>query len=303
MLGTLMIAAALAAPHVVESGQGLTRADGDRYAAWVHGTNVRVLDEKTQRTSSVPMPAECRTPDALGGGQLVFMCGDEQRELRMLDVAALTWSVVPSTDQVRSMFENAVTVDGVGSVWIATSVETVENRLLHPMWIERATGRVVADDPGDVTKYPNLDAPELWAPLCPPLRRLPSRTWTPEEPSGPRWIAPDVKGARALDTLGGRMLLRFCGTPKTRLVTRELIYSARSFSENRVTWTDTRWIGDGATVRESVRTLDVTTGRVRSWAFGDMPGLYVVHTRRHIFVDHERRADYARRYAIDLSQR
>ena len=91
-----MVAAALAAPHVVESGKGLTITDGDRYAAWVHGANVRVLDEETQRTSSVPMPVECRTPDALGGGKLVFVCG---KELRLLDVATLTWSAVPSTDR------------------------------------------------------------------------------------------------------------------------------------------------------------------------------------------------------------
>ena len=159
------------------------------------------------------------------------------------------------------------------------------------------------EDPGDITQYPDLDAPELWAPLCPPLRRLPSQTWTPEEPSGLRWIPPDVKGTRALDTLGGRMLLRFCGTARTRLVTRKLIYSSTAFSANRVTWTDTRWIRDGAAVRETVRTLDVTTGRVRSWQFGNKPNLYVVHTRRHIFVDSERAAEYVKRYAIDLSQR
>jgi len=298
-----MIAAALAAPHAVESGRSLTLADGDRYAAWVHGANVRVLDEQTQRTSSVPMPADCREPDALGGGKLVFTCGNDRRELRLLDVATLTWSAVPSTDAVKAMFENAVSVERIGSVWIAAMVETVDDRILHPMWIEHATGRVVAEDPGDITQYPDLDAPELWAPLCPPLRRLPSQTWTPEEPSGLRWIPPDVKGTRALDTLGGRMLLRFCGTARTRLVTRKLIYSSTAFSANRVTWTDTRWIRDGAAVRETVRTFDVTTGRVRSWQFGNKPNLYVVHTRRHIFVDSERAAEYVKRYAIDLSQR
>jgi len=60
MLGTRMIAAALAAPHLVESGKAPTVADGDRYAAWVHGANVRVLDEQTQRTASVPLPAHFR---------------------------------------------------------------------------------------------------------------------------------------------------------------------------------------------------------------------------------------------------
>jgi hypothetical protein len=303
MLGTLMIAAALVTPHVVESGKAPTVADGDRYAAWVHGANVRVLDEQTQRTSSVPLPAGCGTPDALGGGKLAFDCGTEVRELRMLDVATLAWSAVPSTDQVKSMLENAVTVDGVGSVWIAATVETVDDRIRHPMWIEHATGRVVSDDPGDVTKYPSLDAPELWAPLCPPLRREPSRTWTPEEPSGLRWVAPEVSGTHALDTRHMYPVLRTCGSAKKRVISRSFGWDHWSLSANRVSWTDTRWIGDGASVRESVRTLDLSTGRVRSWAFGDKPNLYVVHTRRHIFVDDERSAGHFRRYAIDLSQR
>jgi hypothetical protein len=35
----------------------------------------------------------------------------------------------------------------------------------------------------------------------------------------------------------------------------------------------------------------------------DKPNLYVVHTRRHLFVDDDRSAERVRRYAIDLSQR
>jgi len=296
-----MIAAALAAPHVVESGRAPTVADGDRYAAWVHGANVRVLDEQTQRTASVPLPAGCREPDALGGGKLVFLCGQEQRELRLLDVATLTWSVVPSTDAVRTMLASPVTIEGIGRVWVEITLEG-EDRILHTLWVEHATGRVVGDDPGDLSKYPNLDAPELWAPLCPPLRRAPSPTWTPEEPNGLRWVAPEVKGNHALDARVARPILLTCGTTKTRLVTRAWGWSPMFFSGNRVSWLEKRWVDDGAAVRARVRTLDVTTGRVRSWAFGDKPSLYVVHTRRHLFVDDERRAAHFRRYAIDLSQ-
>lgn len=95
-------------------------------------------------------------------------------------------------------------------------------------------------------------------------------------------------------------MLRTCGTTKTRWVTRSWGWSSASLSGNRVSWTDTRWIAGGAAVRERVRTLDVATGRVRSWPFGDKPNLYVVHTRRHVFVDEDRSADYVRRYAIDL---
>src|SRR3954466_8922657 len=37
------------APRCRESGKGLTLADGDRYAAWTHGANVRVLDGRGRR--------------------------------------------------------------------------------------------------------------------------------------------------------------------------------------------------------------------------------------------------------------
>jgi hypothetical protein len=186
-------------------------------------------------------------------------------------------------------------------VWIEVTLEG-EDRALHTLWVEHATGRVVGDDPGDLSKYPDLDAPELWAPLCPPLRCTPSPIWTPEEPNGLRWIAPEVKGNHALAARFGRPILRTCGSAKKRVLSRSFGGDNWSLSANRVTWTDTRWIGDGATVRETVRTLDLSTGRVRSWAFGDKPDLYVVHTRRHLFVDDERRAAHFRRYAIDLSQ-
>ena len=112
--------------------------------------------------------------------------------------------------------------------------------------------------------------------------------------------APEVNGTHALDTRNGRLMLLTCGTTKTRWVTRSWGWSGASLSGNRVSWTETRWVAGGAAVRARVRTLDVTTGRVRSWAFGDKPELYVVHTRLHIFVDDGPNAGYVRRYAIDL---
>src|SRR3954467_8580504 len=102
MVGALLLAAALAAPHAVESGKEFTLADGDRYAAWVHGASVRVLDVESGTTSSLPLPAECRVPEALSNVQLVFTCG---KELRLLDVAQLTWSTVPSPYQVTLLFD------------------------------------------------------------------------------------------------------------------------------------------------------------------------------------------------------
>ncbi len=301
-----MVAAALAAPHAVETGKGLTRADGDRYAAWVHGANVRVLDEETGTTSSVPMPADCRVPDALGDGQLVFVCG---KELRLLDLGRLTWSTVPATDAVKSLFNaDSVSVYGIGRVWIEASVNTGYHGGDYPEWIERATGRVVGEHPGDLSKYPSLDAPELWAPLCPPLRRKRNPYWNPEEPYGLRWEPPDVVGQRAVDTEHGELVLRRCGSARTTVITRSHDWSLWYFAGTRVSWIEQDGIAalDGKQRgRGRIRTRDVTTGRVRSWPVpgGINPNLYVVHTRRHVFLDKEGSGLHVSRYAIELSQR
>jgi hypothetical protein len=306
MLGTLLLAATLAVPHAVESGKDFTLADGNRYAAWVHGANVRVLDEETGTTSSVPLPRECRVPEALGDGQLGFVCG---KELRLLDVARLTWSTVPSTDQVTSLFNaDSVSIRGVGRVWIEADIYVGYHSGDYPEWIERATGRVVGDDPGDLSKYPNLDAPELWTPLCPPLRRKRNPYWTPEEPTGLRWEPPHIAGRRALDTLHGGLILRSCGTAKTRWVTRSRDWDTAFFTGTRVTWIEQRGLDALSSKRSGrgrVRTLDLTTGGVRSWTVpgGVNPDLHVVHTRRHIFLDKLGSSGHSSRYAIDLSPR
>lgn len=56
--------------------------------------------------------------------------------------------------------------------------------------------------------------------------------------------------------------------------------------------------------RGRIRTRDITTGRVRSWPVPGAinPNLYVVHTRRHVFLDKLGSGLRANRYAIDLSQ-
>ncbi len=297
-----MVAAALAASYAVEAGKGLTLADGDRYAAWVHGANVRVLDEETRTTASVPMPADCRTPDALGDGQLAFVCG---KELRLLDVGRLTWSTVPVGADLFNA--DSVSVTAVGRAWVEVTVDLGYHSPVYPAWIERATGRVVADDPGDLSQYPDLDAPELFAPLCAPLRRRRNPEWDEEEQYGPRWIAPDIHGRRALDLSHGALVLRRCGSSRTTVVTRSRDWDVAYFAGDRVSWIEQDGLAaiDGKRRgRGRVRTRDVTTGRVRSWPVpgGINPNLYVVHTRRHVFLDKLGSGLHAGRYAIDLSQ-
>jgi len=81
----------------VTATAGVTVTDGDRYAAWVRGQDVRVLDERNGKVSSHPLPADCRAPDALGDGQVAAVCGDQikPKDIRLLDLKTGAWTSVP----------------------------------------------------------------------------------------------------------------------------------------------------------------------------------------------------------------
>jgi hypothetical protein len=306
MLATLMIAAALAAPHAVESSTGFTVTDGDRYAAWVHAGQVRLLDEETQTTSSVPLPAGCLGPRALGDGQVVFTCG---RQLRLLDASAQTWSTVPDTPQIAGLFDaDSMSVTGVGRLWIEVLVETGYHAPTYPAWIERATGRLIVDDPGDLSKHADLDSPELFAPLCSPFKRRRDPDYDPLDQFGSPWIAPYVVGDLAIDVRASALVLLRCGSKRTTVITRSRHWDRPVFTGTRVVWIDQnglRALDGDPRGRGEVRAFDTATGRVRSWPVPGAvnPNIYVKPTRGHIFIDKAGSGQHVTRYAIDLSQR
>jgi hypothetical protein len=316
MLRSLVVAAllAVAAPatahaaaavEVETATEGQTLSDGDRFAAWTHDGAVRVLDETTQATASFPLPAGCHAPAAIGDGRLAADCGEQ---LDLLDIASATWSAVPATRALRSVLDaDSFGIDAVGRVWIAVTVATGYHGPVYPAWIERATGRVVTDDLGDVNTHADLDAPGLWAPLCAPLHRRRDPDYDPLEPYGSPFLEPTMAGRRGIDVAhSGALVMRRCGTRKARVITRSRTWGRAWIGASRVSWIDQRGIpaleGDPRG-HGRVRTYDAVTGRVRSWPVPGAvnPNLHVVHTRRHVFIDKRSTGLTARRYAIDLA--
>jgi len=313
MLGVL-IAAALAAapasaaqgPYKVESATGgTTLADGDRYAAWVHNGAVRVLDEQTRTTTSLPLPAECRAPGALGARAIATICG---REVRVLDIATRTWGPVPATETLNSLFSaDSVDVTAIGSVWIELFVEVGYHAPAFPAWVERATGRVVSEDPGNLRQYASLDAPALWAPLCDPIRRRRNPDYDEFEAFGSPYVSPTVIGNRALEYgRDERLYLRRCGSARRTRVSRSRTWHLVWFGGTRVSWVDgldDRTLAGDPRGRGRVYTYNAVSHRYRSWPMpgGVNPNVYVVHTRRHVFIDKlSSSLRTTRRYAIDL---
>jgi hypothetical protein len=277
-------------PYAVESSSAFTLADGDRYAAWVHAGAVRVLDEQTGTTASFPLPADCRPPNAIGAGVIATTCG---RAFRLLDLATGVWTTVPATETSTGLFNaDAVSVDGVGAAWIAVTVEIGYHAPTFPTWIDRATGKVAGDDPGDLHRSADLDAAELWAPLCAPLTRRKNPDYDPNEQYDWPYTGPTVIATRAIDVAKGALVMRRCGSSRTRVITRSRTWEDAWFGGARVSWLD----------RRRLRTFDATRGRVRSW---QVPGtmnayLTVTHTRRHIFLDKSANGSTVHRYAVDL---
>jgi hypothetical protein len=292
-------------PYAVESSTaGETLADGDRYASWVHDGVVRVLDEQTGTTASFPLPAECRVPGAIGDGHVATVCG---KEFRLLDLATGAWTTVPSTDASTGLFNaDSVGVDGLGKAWIAVTVEVGYHAPTGPAWIERATGKVVGDDPGDLREQADLDAPALWAPLCAPLKRRKNPDYDAFEQYGSPYTGPTVVGTRAIDVAKGALVLRRCGSSKTRVITRSRDWESGWLGGARVSWVDQdglRALDGDKRGRGRVRTFDALTGRVRSWPVPGKinPNLRVVHTRRHLFLDKYLANGKTARYAVDLT--
>lgn len=296
LLGALIVlltpAAASASDHVktVESlTSGQTVSDGVRYVSWTHGVDVRVLDDQTGTVASFPLPAGCGAPGALGGRVAASICAGTG--IQLLDVITGTWTPVPLSAAASALLGRGVArVAGVGRHWVSVTVET--NRDFPPdraAWIDRRTGELVARDPGDRHEYPNLDAPELWAPLCAPLQRS-------RNPDGgaPRLVAPKLIGRRALDMSGRRPVLRRCGTTKSHIITRSTTAADYTFwfSDNRVSWYE--FVGSRVLGRRGegcmygcIRTYNAATGKYRTWRKIPQGAVNLVHTRRSIFWEDE----------------
>ena len=228
--------AATKVQRVESATRGGTLADGDRYAAWVRGPLLRVLDEQSGTVTSFPIPPECRPPGAIGAGVVATICG---KEFRTMDLATGAWTTVPATAGALSLFTaDSVDVTGVGAGWIEVWVAIGYRSPTFQGWINRVTGDETSLDPGDLHKRVDLDAAELWVPLCSPLTRRKNPEWDSDSQYGSQYIGPNVVGTRALDVRRGDLVLRTCGFAAARVITRSPRWDGAFFAGTRVSWLD-----------------------------------------------------------------
>lgn len=138
-----------------------------------------------------------------------------------MDLTTGAWSTVPATQSALSLFSaDSVSVSRVGAAWIEVWVELGYRSPAFHGWVNRATGEETNLDAGDLRKRVDLDAAELWVPLCSPLMRRKNPEWDSDSQYGPQSIAPEVVGTRALDVRRGDLVLRSCGSAGARVITR-----------------------------------------------------------------------------------
>jgi hypothetical protein len=147
---------------------GPPRSDGSRYAVWKPSpTTLRVLDDRDDEVSDVPVDAACG-PISVGGGVVLLTCGDLYNVTPLLFDPARGRYFQPVGSPSAVPIEDKVTPWAVGRHWIRFfrsgyhySISTFLN------W---RTGKVAAQPEGERVNT-DLDRPGLEAPLCAPLER------------------------------------------------------------------------------------------------------------------------------------
>jgi hypothetical protein len=150
--------------------------DDERFAAFM-------LDARTVRVLGgegfdAPVPASCADPVAVvdvGGGQALVDCegaGDPRWHGRplLLDLTTAVWHEPPGVARLLERVREGEQVAGfteVGRHWLGGEVS---DHFAHPIWVEWHTG-VYRDEEGDAAHVPDLDAEDLYVPLCRPLLR------------------------------------------------------------------------------------------------------------------------------------
>lgn len=152
-------------------------ADGVRYVAFLPRAGVvRVRDDLRGTSFDVPLHVACVDRDEtqlvdIGGGALLARClgkdaaGTSGWLPSVLTIADRIWHDVPDGGAWRDPLGWPYTPDRVGARWIAGSSYG------HPSsWIDWQTGRQRLDA-APWTAATDLDAPQLFRPMCQPLER------------------------------------------------------------------------------------------------------------------------------------
>lgn len=165
---------------VAERAAGPPVTDGARYAAlMLDGRTLRVFDHGRGGAFDATLPDTCSDPVELtdvGGGQALVNCGGNRWHGRplLLDLTTAVWHEPPGAarvlEQAREGGEQAAAFTEVGSHWLGGAIS---DHFVHPLWLEWHSG-VFRDEEGDAAHVPDLDAEDLYVPLCRPLWRPPA---------------------------------------------------------------------------------------------------------------------------------
>jgi hypothetical protein len=149
----------------------LARSDGQRYIATAKAARpapVKLLDTATGKWSTVASPPGCSFADA-HRGTLLWECDapDAFESGRTYDLATGSRSelVAPAHDLASW---DASRYEAIGARW--ARVRFFGYHATAVAWIERSTGRLVTQDPGDAFVL-DLDRAALLQPLCSGIRR------------------------------------------------------------------------------------------------------------------------------------
>jgi hypothetical protein len=196
--------------------------DGKRYAAYfVAEGSTRILDQEGRILRDVAIPADplpfFRTVEAVGGGFVLL--GSSVAVIpppKLVEIA--TGSVLDVDARPLAIHWDGVSLTGVGRQWIGGDGVTSHGG--SDTFLNWHTGRVAGDVPtydepaNSARAAPDLNAAELWRPMCSPLHRRSShgrgvwRSFQYQPPLG-------LTTSRA-----GRLLLLRCGQRKVTALSR-----------------------------------------------------------------------------------
>jgi hypothetical protein len=195
----VLAAPASAAPTRLGTSETVPVVDASagRVAWQPDAASIRVFDLGSGTPArTLAIPAGCRSgdPGALRGDRLVLACPDGSR---LLDVASGAVGPVPGA--------GAAGIGGPDSGVLTAGRFWAEGWDRDATVFFRLDGSAVDRGEGTAAQLPDLDAPTLWRPLCPPLQRTraerdeePDRTYLPYAYSPPLGLEHRAFDYRAL---------------------------------------------------------------------------------------------------------
>lgn len=288
LLGTVLAGATLVAASsgaaagfatIAEQAPGPLLTSGGRYAGFlVADRTIRVLDTFTAGSYDAAIPASCADPvtlAAVGGDQALVSCANRleigsEGLPTLLDLPSGAWhEPVGAATFLRHEREgdNSARFDAVGVRWLAGTVTGYHS--YARTFLDWRTGTSVVGD-GDAFHQPDLDAAEVLAPLCPPLKRRHNPESIDEQPFF------DFPYEPPYGIVGRR--LRTCGASDHGLLLDRAPAGGFRVSDGWVTWST------GQQARAYLPSCGVRFSWPLLGADGQPHGGEVSHTARTLFV-------------------